>query len=87
MNNRYISSDQGSPNQAKWMTFSSWFQWNHFIPLIARSFFLALSAFWSQYFFSNNHTFSSIFIHVPEIWPIQGLIFNMLFQSCWLLLF
>jgi hypothetical protein len=49
MNNRYISSDQGSPNQAKWVTFSSWFQWNHFIPLITRSFFLAQSAFWSPW--------------------------------------
>jgi len=45
--------------------------------------FVAPSAFGS-YFFTNNHTFSSIFTHVPEIWPIQGLIFNILFQTCWL---
>ena len=34
-------------------------------------------------FFTNNHLFSSIFmLNVPEIWPIQGLIFNVLFQTC-----
>lgn len=53
---------------------------------------VTLSVFGSHFFFflTNNHTFSSTFIHkplirnshVPEIWHIQGLIFNILFQTC-----
>ena len=47
---------QGSPNQAKWVTSSPWFQWNRPIS-VKKSEVLVLV----HIFFTNNHTFSSIF--------------------------
>ena len=40
------------PNQVKWATFSCWFQWNHLI-------YFPLSVFGSQYYFTNNNSYSS----------------------------
>jgi hypothetical protein len=44
-------------------TFSPWFQWNHPIPAPQGEVLVSLSVLGSQYFFTNNHTFSSIFTH------------------------
>ena len=67
---------QGSPNQAKWVTFSPWFQWNHPISVKKRSFSRPVSLFKSVFFspiiilfLQYSRKRSS---HVPEIWPIQG---------------
>jgi hypothetical protein len=77
---RQTESHQGSPNQAKWATFSPWFQWNCPISVKKRSFSLFKSVFFSSiiiFFLQYSRKRSS---HVPEIWPIQGLTFNILFQ-------
>jgi len=77
---------QGSPNQAKWTTFSPWFQWNRPISVKKWSFSCPVSLFKSVFFspiiilfLQYSRKRSS---HVPEIWPIQGLMFNILFQTC-----
>jgi hypothetical protein len=77
---------QGSPNQAKWATSSPWFQWNRPIFVKKRSFSRPVSLFKSVFFspiiilfLQYSHKRIS---HVPEIWPIQGLMFNILFQTC-----
>jgi hypothetical protein len=54
----YEMEYQGSPNQAKWATSSHWFQWNRPIFVKKRSF---SQSFQVRIFFTNNHTFSSIF--------------------------
>ena len=45
-------------------------------------------SFWKLVIFTNKHTYSSIFLHkellFPEIWSMQSLIFNILFQPCWM---
>jgi hypothetical protein len=78
----YIS---GSPNQAKWATFSPWFQWNRPISVKKWSVSRPVSLFKSVFFppiiilflqYSRKRS-----CHVPEIWPIQGLMFNILFQT------
>jgi hypothetical protein len=76
---------QGSPNQAKWATSSPWFQWNRPISVKKRSFSHPVSLFKSAFFspiiilfLQCSHKRSS---HVPEIWPIQDLMFNILFQT------
>jgi hypothetical protein len=78
-------SAQVSPNQAKWATSSPWFQWNRPISVKKRSFSRPVSLFKSVFFspiiilfLQYSHKRSS---HVPEIWPIQGLMFNILFQT------
>jgi hypothetical protein len=82
---RFFPYSQGSPNQAKWATFSPWFQWNCPISVKKRSFSLPVSLFKSVFFspiiilfLQYSRKRSS---HVPEIWPIQGLMFNILFQT------
>jgi hypothetical protein len=74
---------QGSPNQVKWATSSPWFQWSRPISVKKRSFFKSvfMSIFFPPIiilFLQYSHKRSS---HVPEIWPIQGLMFNILFHS------
>ena len=76
---------QGSPNQAKWATSSPWFQCNRPISVKKRSFSRPVNLFKSVFFspiiilfFQYSHKRSS---HVPEMWPIQGLMFNILFQT------
>ena len=68
-----------------WQLFSQWFQWNH--PISTSKLphqFLKVSIFPPIFilFLPYSHIRSS---HVPEIWPIpiQGLIFNILLQTCW----
>ena len=46
----YTLKDQGSPNQAKWATFSPWFQWNHPISVKKQSFSRPVSLFKSVFF-------------------------------------
>ena len=45
-------------------------------------------SFWKLVIFTNKHTYSSIFLHkellFPEILSMQSLIFNILFQPCWM---
>ena len=76
---------QGSPNQAKWATSSPWFQWSRPISVKKWSFSRPVSLFKSVFFspiiilfLQYSHKRSS---HVPEMWPIQGLMFNILFQT------
>ena len=79
---------QGSPNQAKWATSSPWFQWSRPISVKKRSFSQGVSLFKSIFcspiiilFLQYSHKRSS---HVLEMWPIQGLMFNILFQTSFL---
>ena len=76
---------QGSLNQAKWATSSPWFQWNHSISVKKRSFSRPVSLFKSVFFSPIIILFLQYSLkrssHVPEIWPIQGLMFNILFQT------
>ena len=83
----YISCNhvQGSPNQAKWATSSPWFQCNRPISVKKRSFSRPVNLFKSIFFsptiilfLQYSHKRSS---HVPEMWPIQDLMFNILFQT------
>jgi hypothetical protein len=74
-----------SPNQAKWATSSPWFQWSRPISVKKRSFSRPVSFFKSVFFspiiilfLQYSHKRSS---HVPEMWPIHGLMFNILFQT------
>jgi hypothetical protein len=51
--------------------------------------FSDLSAFGSQYFFSQIIILFLPYSHIrsphdPKVWPIQDLIFNILFLTCWL---
>ena len=70
-------------NQAKWLTFSPWFHWNH--PISAKrwsfscpvSIFSLIVIFFLQYSYKRSS-------HAPAIWPVHGLIFNILFQTHWL---
>ena len=48
------------------VTFSPWFQWNHLISVLMVKNFNEPSAFGSQYIFTNNLTFSSIFTHINK---------------------
>jgi hypothetical protein len=72
-----ISCIQGSPNQAKWATFSSWFQWNLPIYVKKRSFSRPVSLFKSVFFSPKIILFLQYSCkrssHVPEILPKQGL--------------
>jgi hypothetical protein len=82
---------QGSPNQAKWATSSPWFQWNRPISVKKQSFSRPVSLFKSV-FFSPIIILFLQYSHVSEMWPIQGLMFNILFQTrfyyvWWALLF
>ena len=76
----HIIYGHGSPNQVNWVTSLHWFQWNRPISVKKRV-LVTLSVFFSPIiilFFQYLHKRSS---HVPEIWPIQGLMFNILFQT------
>jgi hypothetical protein len=82
---KWSDMSQGSPNQAKWATSSPWFQWSRPISVKKRSFSRPVSLFKSVFFspiiilfLQYSHKRSS---HVPEMWPIQGLMFNILFQT------
>ena len=79
--------------QAKWTTFSPLFSMKlSYSSQKAKFLKPPVSVFVSQYFFSpiiilfiqSSHKMRS---PVPKIWPIQGLLFNILFQTHWLHLF
>jgi hypothetical protein len=76
---------QGSPNQVKWATFSPWFQWNRPISVKKRNFSRPVNLFKSVFFSPIIILFLQYSFkrssHVPEILPIQGLMFNILFQT------
>ena len=52
INEDWINKFQGSPNQAKWMTSSPWFQWSHPISVKKRSFSRPCQSFQVRIFFT-----------------------------------